>query len=27
MATFLIKHFPNLGGNIVNPNTIKYVTL
>lgn len=27
MARFLIKHFPNLGGNVVNPKTIKYVTI
>jgi hypothetical protein len=27
MAKFLIKHYPNLGGNVVNPNNIKYVTL
>ena len=27
MAQFLIKHFPNLGGNVVKPKTIKYVTM
>jgi len=27
MAKFLIKHFPNLGGNVVNPKKIKYVTM
>jgi hypothetical protein len=27
IAKFLIKHFPNLGGNVVNPNSIKYLTL
>lgn len=27
MAKFLIKHFPNLGGNKIDPKTIKYVTM
>ena len=27
MAQFLIKHFPNLGGNVVKPKQIKYVTM
>ena len=27
MAKFLIKHFPNLGGNVVKPKKIKYVTM